>query len=45
MMMLSGTVVFREMLPKMRLIREKPFPERWVVDEMAATPIAPFPSQ
>ena len=35
MVMLSGTVVFREMLPKMRVIREKPFPEMWVVDEMA----------
>ena len=31
----SSAVVFREMLPKMRVIREKPFPEMWVVDEMA----------
>jgi len=35
MVMLSSAVVFREMLPKMRVIREKPFPEMWVVDEMA----------
>jgi hypothetical protein len=35
MLMLSEAVVFRKMLPKMRLIREKPFSETWMVDEMA----------
>ncbi|MGH7381389.1 MAG: hypothetical protein ACREKR_04065 [Candidatus Methylomirabilales bacterium] len=39
--MLSSAVVFREM----PVMREKLFPEMWVVDEMGATPIAPFPSQ